>query len=336
MLNLLLSFSTDAKHFLFWKWPGSGKTQNWILNSVPEYLWFPLWLIICGDKVLLFTFNLVWTLLLFVPGQCKGQLLAVPPPKLVAAARRNVRVSNCTCADESLAVFLLSAEKVRNSVASLPGESLATIPLAAVILSAKCVVAFATCTGNHPAYSSVKWEVLPFFCRKVSWMQSAGRSQVQVASVYGKGSFESRSQVAPLQASTGWNFHESPWLMIPIPASLVCPKTCDTVAEDAFNIASSLSIGRTHDERGIFRQSWRRHVREPPSLFKCEVRSPSRARPRAGCKYIWERLVWKQITSCTFTSKYWVELSWITLAYDSYPSIIGLSQDMWHCGRRCF
>ena len=175
---------------------------------------------------------------------------------------------------------------------------------------------------NHPAYSSVKWEVLP------------GHGHVQVASIYGKGSFESRSQAAPLQASTGWNFHESPWLMIPIPASLVCPKTCDTVAEDAFNIASSLSIGRTHDERGIFRQSWRRHVREPPSLFKCEVRSPSRARPRAGCKYIWERLVWKQITSCTFTSKYWVEHSWITLAYDSYPSIIGLSQDIWHCGRR--
>ena len=59
-----------------------------------------------------------------------------------------------------------------------------------------------------------------------------------------------------------------------------------------------------------------------------------RARPRAVCKYIWERLVWKQITSCTFTSKYWVEHSWITLAYDSNPSIIGLSQDMWHCGRR--
>ena len=62
----------------------------------------------------------------------------------------------CNCADESLAVFLLSAEKVRNSVASLPRESLATIPLAPVILSAKCVVAFASCAGNHPTCSSVK------------------------------------------------------------------------------------------------------------------------------------------------------------------------------------
>ena len=124
------------------------------------------------------------------------------------------------------------------------------------------------------------------------------------------------------------SIHESPWLMIPIPAALVCPKTYDTVAEDACNIACHLSIGRTHDKWGIFRQSWSRHVREPPSLFKCEVRSPSfllskslldaicRAGPRAGCKCIWERLVWKQITSCTFTSKYRVKHSWITLAYD--------------------
>ena len=39
------------------------------------------------------------------------------------------------------------------------------------------------------------------------------------------------------------------------PAALVCPKTCDTVAEDACNIASHLSIDRTHDKRGILRQA---------------------------------------------------------------------------------
>ena len=44
------------------------------------------------------------------------------------------------------------------------------------------------------------------------------------------------------------NIHESPWHMIPIPAALVCPKTCDSVAEDSFNIASHLSIDRTHDK----------------------------------------------------------------------------------------
>ena len=51
--------------------------------------------------------------------------------------------------------------------------------------------------------------------------------------------------------------------------------------------------------------------RELPNMFKCQVRSPSfllsksfldascRAQPHAGCKCLWERLVWNQITSCT-------------------------------------
>ena len=52
------------------------------------------------------------------------------------------------------------------------------------------------------------------------------------------------------------NIHESPWHMIPIPAALVSPKTCDTVAEDACNISSRFSIDRTHDKWGILRQSW--------------------------------------------------------------------------------
>ena len=43
-------------------------------------------------------------------------------------------------------------------------------------------------------------------------MQSAGHSQVQVARVYGKGSFETRSQAAPLQACTGWNNMNHPGL----------------------------------------------------------------------------------------------------------------------------
>ena len=44
------------------------------------------------------------------------------------------------------------------------------------------------------------------------------------------------------------NIHESPWDMIPIPAALVCPKTCDTVTEDACNIANHLSIDPTHNK----------------------------------------------------------------------------------------
>ena len=52
-----------------------------------------------------------------------------------------------------------------------------------------------------------------------------------------------------------WNIHESPWLMIPIPAAFVCPEACDTMAEDTCNIASHLSIDCTHDKRGILRQA---------------------------------------------------------------------------------
>ena len=57
----------------------------------------------------------------------------------------------------------------------------------------------------------------------------------------------------PLQASTVE--HSWIWLMIPIAAALVCPKTCDTAAEDACKVASHLSIDRTHDKRGIRRQA---------------------------------------------------------------------------------
>ena len=76
------------------------------------------------------------------------------------------------------------------------------------------------------------------------------------------------------------------WRIIPNPAALVCPKTCDTVAEDAYNIASHLSSDRTHDERGILRQAryieavLKHTCQRITQLFKCEVRSPSFLFPR--------------------------------------------------------
>ena len=43
----------------------------------------------------------------------------------------------------------------------------------------------------------------------------------------------------------------------------------------------------------------------PPFLsVKSFLDSVCRAKPRAGCKCTWERLLWNRITSCTFTSKY--------------------------------
>ena len=55
--------------------------------------------------------------------------------------------------------------------------------------------------------------VVDWKSKRLCWMQSQGRSQVQVAHAYGKDSFEARSHAAPLQASTVWNIHESPWLI---------------------------------------------------------------------------------------------------------------------------
>ena len=72
---------------------------------------------------------------------------------------------------------------------------------------------------------------------------------MQVVSVYGKDSFET------LYKQVLWNIHELPWLMVPTPAALVCPETCDIMAEDTCNIASHLCIDRTHDKRGILRQA---------------------------------------------------------------------------------
>ena len=138
----------------------------------------------------------------------------------------------------------------------------------------------------------------------------------------------------------------SSWGVQSCPAALVRPKTRDTVAEGTCNIDRHLSIDLIYHKRGIFRQSWSRHVREPPTLFKCEVRSlffllskrfldaTCRAQPRAGWKCIWERLDWNRITHCMFTStaeqrntqavlKRTCQTG-ITLAYDSYPSSIGL------------
>ena len=251
---------------------------------------------------------------------------------------------------------------------------------------------------NHPTCSSVKWEVVPLSCPRVFWMQAAWHSHMQVASIYGE------------------DINELPGLMIPIPAALVCPKTRDTVAENACNIASHLSIDRTHDKGGILRQSWSRHVREYPScssvkweviplccpkfvwmqsecwmvsrvsrgfdshlngksffetrsqaapchiashisnrthdkrrilrqswsthvtespkLFKCEVRSHSFLLFTSFLDAINRAQPQTQVAS-VYGEGLLVEHSWIAPAHDSYPSSICLSQDIWHCGRRC-
>ena len=103
-------------------------------------------------------------------------------------------------------------------------------------LSSKiCGGALVPCGSKPPNLFKCEVRSPSFLFPRDSWLQFAGHSHVQVESVYGKGLFET------LYKQALWNIHESPCLMIPIPAALVCPKTCDTVAEDACNIASHLS-----------------------------------------------------------------------------------------------
>ena len=93
-----------------------------------------------------------------------------------------------------------------------------------------------------------------------SWPSSIGLSRDMwhcVVSVYGKALFE-----------TVWFLTQKHW-SVPRHVTL-----WQKMAEDACNIASHLSIDRTHDKRGILRQarltrqSRSRHARQSPKLFK--------------------------------------------------------------------
>ena len=63
--------------------------------------------------------------------------------------------------------------------------------------------------------------------------------------------------------------------------------------------------------------------------------SVCRAKPRAGRKCCVGKACLKPDHKLAPLQARTGEHSWITLAYDSHPSSIGLSQDMWLCGRRC-
>ena len=80
------------------------------------------------------------------------------------------------------------------------------------------------------------WSEKSFLSLVQEFLDAINRhSHPLVAPVYGKGLSET------LYKQVLWNIHESSWLLIPIPAALVSPKTCNTMAEDTCNIASHLS-----------------------------------------------------------------------------------------------
>ena len=133
---------------------------------------------------------------------------------------------------------------------SRPRENLVAIPLAPVLLSAKCVVEIVPC-GREPA-NVFKCEVRSpsFLSSKFLGcnLQGAARCRLQVCKCFmGKAALKPDHKLHIYKKVLA-NIHESPWHMILIPAALVCPKTCDTVAKDACNVASHLSIDPTHNK----------------------------------------------------------------------------------------
>ena len=75
----------------------------------------------------------------------------------------------------------------------MPVTSPVTFPLTILMTSEEYSGSLeAAMSENHPTSSSVKWEVLLSLCVILSWMQFAGHSHVQVASVNEKGSFQNQ------------------------------------------------------------------------------------------------------------------------------------------------
>ena len=171
-------------------------------------------------------------------------------------------------------------------------------------------------------------------------MQSTGHRHVQVASVYGEGLFET------LYKQVLWSINESPWLMIPNQQHWFVPKHVTLWHKTLVILPATFPIDRTHDKQGILRLSWSRRVRESPRVAQVwsEKSFLSLVQEFFGCKQHGTATCRLQVhmgKSCLkrdhklHLHKQAGDHSWITLAYDSYPSNIGLSQDMWHCGRKC-
>ena len=274
-------------------------------------VWFPLWLIVCGDKILLCTFDLVWTLLLFVPEKasspfhrpqwsyqqyvwwhlflvpgnhptCSSVILSFSKRFLFAICRAQ-QCAGCKSIWERFVWNPLQASTVEHSRITLAYDSyLSSIGLSwdmwyngrrylniashlSIDLTTNEVYSGsleADMSENHPSCSSVKWEVLPLFCLKVSWMQFAGHSHVQVASVFGKAClkpFTSKYCGTFMNHPGSWFLPQQHWsvprhmtlwqkMLVTLPATF--PLTVLKIREEYSG------------KRGIFRQSWSRLSRE--------------------------------------------------------------------------
>ena len=188
--------------------------------------------------------------------------------------------------------------------------------------------------GNQPTCSSVKWEVQPFFC----WMQSAGHSNVQVASVSWDRLLWNQITSCTF-TSTYWRTfmnhpgiwfssqqhwfvrrHVTLWQEMPVTSPISFPLTVLTTSEE---YSGSLEADMSENHPTSSSVKWE------VLLSLCVILSWMQSTGRSNVQVAsvsWERLLWNQITSCTFTSTYW-------RTFMNHPGIWFSSQQHWFVRR---
>ena len=172
-------------------------------------------------------------------------------------------------------------------------RNLVAIPLATVLLSAKCVVEI----------NLLKCEArsLPFFRR--SFLDATCRAKPTGRCIWER---LARNRITNCRfTSKYWRtFMNHPGIWFSSQQHWFVRRHVTLWQKMPVTSPISFPLDRTDDKWGILRQSWSRHVREPPNFFKCEVSAPFlvcksflgcslQAQPRAGCKCKWERLISK-------------------------------------------
>ena len=211
-------------------------------------------------------------------------------------------------------------------------------PLTVLTISEECSGSLeADMSENHPTSSSVKWEVLLSLCVIHCWMQCAGPSKLRVASVVWEWLAWTRSQAAPLQASTAehswtcpgicflfqhWSVprHVTLWQKILVTLTGTIPLTLFTTSEE---YSGSLEADMSENHPTSSSVKWE------VLLSLCVILSWMQSAGRSNVKVAsvsWERLLWNQITNCTFTNTYW-------RTFMNHPGIWFPSQQHWSVPR---
>ena len=169
---------------------------------------------------------------------------------------------------------------------------------------------------NHPTSSSVKWDVLLSLCIILSWMQSAGRSNVQVASVswerllwnqitsctftntYRRTFMNHPGIWFPSQQHWFVPRHVTLWQKILLTSPVTFPLTVLTTSEE---YSGSLEADMSENHPTSLCVKW--DVLLSLCVILSLMQSPGRSNVQVA-SVSWEGLLWNQITSCTFTSTY--------------------------------